>query len=161
MSARHMNVALVALTSVGLALGVRLAEWPLVRPVLPRGPTARTAVPAVGAVPRGARLAETLVARDPFRLTRRPARLAYQPVPLVRPGGPPAPSPVLVLAGIVWDGGNDPAALIEGFPGIVGARSVHRGDVIAGLRVKRIAAGAVVIVGLDTTWTLTVREPWR
>jgi hypothetical protein len=66
-----------------------------------------------------------------------------------------------VLAGIVWDGGKDPAALIEGFPGITGARSVHRDEVIAGLRVKRIAAGAVVIVGLDTTWTLTVREPWR
>jgi hypothetical protein len=156
-----VNTLLIALTSAGLVLGVRLAAWPLVRPVLPRGLTARTAVPAIVALPGGASLAATLVARDPFRLTRRPARIAYDPLPPLRPGALPSPRPVLVLAGIVWDGGKDPAALIEGFPGITGARSVHRGEAVAGLRVKRIAAGGVVIVGLDTTWTLTVREPWR
>jgi hypothetical protein len=161
MSGLQVNTLLIALTAAGLVLGVRGAAWPLVRPVLPRGLTARPPVPAVVAVPRGASLAATLIARDPFRLTRRPARVAYDPLPLLRPGVLPSPRPALGLAGIVWDGGKDPGALIEGFPGIAGARSVRRGDVIAGLRVKRIAADGVVIVGLDTTWTLTVKEPWR
>jgi hypothetical protein len=29
------------------------------------------------------------------------------------------------------------------------------------LRVRRIERERVVIAGLDTVWTLTVREPWR
>jgi len=51
--------------------------------------------------------------------------------------------------------------VIEGFPGVESARVVRVGDVVAGLRVKQIGGDHVTIVGMDTTWTLKVREPWR
>ncbi len=38
---------------------------------------------------------------------------------------------------------------------------VRVGDVVAGLRIKRIGGDQVVIVGMDTTWVLKVREPWK
>lgn len=68
---------------------------------------------------------------------------------------------MLGLVGVVWDGGRDPTALIEGFPGVEGPRSVRPGDTLAELRVTRITANREKVVGLDTTWTSTVREPWR
>ena len=54
-----------------------------------------------------------------------------------------------------------PQGLVEGLPGADGPRPVRPGETIAGLRVKAIKPDRVVITGLDTTWTLTVREPWR
>jgi hypothetical protein len=63
------------------------------------------------------------------------------------------------LLGLVT--GAEATAVIEGFPGVEGARVVRVGDVVAGLRVKQIASDRVVIVGMDTTWVLKVREPWR
>jgi len=38
---------------------------------------------------------------------------------------------------------------------------VRVGDVVAGLRVQSIGRAQVRIVGMDTTWVLKVREPWR
>jgi hypothetical protein len=102
-----------------------------------------------------------LVARDPFRVTRRPSDVVYDPVRLVQPATPPVPKPALALVGIVWDGGHDPTALVEGLPGVDGPRPFRQGESIAGLRVKTIKLDRVVITGLDTTWTLTVREPWK
>jgi hypothetical protein len=69
------------------------------------------------------------------------------------------PKPTLVLVGIV--AGLDPTAVIEGFPGIEGSRVVRVGDVVAALRVRSIGPIGVRITGMDTVWTLTVREPWR
>ena len=57
--------------------------------------------------------------------------------------------------------GNDPSAVIEGLPGVEGSRVVRVGDVVAGLQVKNITNGRVVIAGVDTTWVLEVREPWK
>jgi hypothetical protein len=102
-----------------------------------------------------------LVARDPFRVTRRPSNIVYDPVSPAQPATPPPPKPVLALVGIVWDSGRDPTALIEGLPGVEGPRPVRHGETIAGLRVRAIKPDRVLITGLDTTWTLTVREPWR
>jgi type II secretory pathway component PulC len=102
-----------------------------------------------------------LVARDPFRMTRRPSDVVYDPVRLAQPATPPVPKPVLSLVGIVWDNGNDPTVLIDGLPGVEGAHPLRTGETIGGLRVKAIKPDRVVISGLDTTWMLTVREPWR
>jgi hypothetical protein len=100
------------------------------------------------------------VSRDAFRSARRPASVAYDPQ---RTGAPvevaQAPKPALALVGLV--GGADATAVIEGFPGIEGSRVVRVGDVVSGLRVKQIVTDRVVIVGMDTTWVLRVREPWR
>jgi hypothetical protein len=38
---------------------------------------------------------------------------------------------------------------------------VRAGDVVGGVTVKRIEQVRVIAVGFDTTWTLTVREPWK
>ena len=161
MSAAHINASLIVMGSVGLALAVRLVASPLVRVVVP---------PRVGVAPSAAlahaplqpdSLVAALVGRDPFRLTRRPAAFLYDPVRLGQPGAPPSPKPVLAVVGIVWDNGRDPTALVEGLPGGEGARPIRQGETIAGLRVKAIRSDRVEITGLDTTWILTVREPWR
>jgi hypothetical protein len=99
------------------------------------------------------------VHHDPFRLGRRPAPVPYDPIHGGQPPAPGVAKPVLALVGIVV--GADPTAIVEGFPGVEGARVVRTGDVVAGLRVARIGAREVTVVGMDTTWTLTVREPWR
>ena len=57
--------------------------------------------------------------------------------------------------------GADPSAVIEGFPGIQGPRVVRPGDVIGQLTVRRIEAARVEVIGMDTTWMLTVRKPWQ
>ena len=149
MSPRHLNATWIAAGWVGLALGVRLVAAPLVRVALPQrvATAAQVAAPPVEAHPDS--LAAALVARDPFRITRRPSDVVY------------APKPVLAPVGIVWDSGRDPTALVEGLPGVEGPRPVRSGEAIAGLRVKAIKPDRVVVTGLDTTWTLTVREPWR
>jgi len=72
---------------------------------------------------------------------------------------PPPPKPTLILDGVV--NGVDPSAVIEGLPGVEGSRVVRVGDVVAGLQVKRITDSRVVIAGMDTTWVLEVREPWK
>jgi hypothetical protein len=64
-----------------------------------------------------------------------------------------------VLVGVME--GLDPSAVIEGLPGVDGARVVRVGDVIGPLAVNKVGAGRVVITGLDTTWVLEVREPWK
>jgi hypothetical protein len=152
---------LIVVGTAGLALGVRLAAAPLVRVIVPP----RAELTSLAAVRQPLVASESLVSalvqRDPFRVTRRPAVVLYDPVRLAQPVTPPPPKPALTLVGIVWDTGRDPTALLEGLPGVDGPRPVRQGENVGGLRVKTIKPDRVVITGLDTTWTLTVREPWR
>lgn len=106
-------------------------------------------------------LARATVARDVFRVARRPARVTYDPKRAATPAVPETrpPKPVLALVGMV--AGAEPTAVVEGFPGVGGARVVRVGDVIAGLRVARIGVTDVRIAGMDTVWVLQVREPWK
>lgn len=104
-------------------------------------------------------LTTQLVTRDPFRMARRPADRPYDPDP--PPPQPPdasPPKPALILTGIVWSG--EPTAVLEGLPGVDGARLVRTGEVYEGLRIRRISASTVVVAGWDTTWVLEVRKPW-
>lgn len=107
----------------------------------------------------GDSLARETVARDLFRAERRPARVSYDPIKATAPPVPQVQKPVLVLAGIVW--GKDPTALIEGLPGTDGSRVLRLGEVVAGFTVREIQRDRVIVTGLDTTWTLQVKEPWR
>ncbi len=161
MTAAHLNASLIMIAVVGLSLGVRFVASPLVRVSVP---------PSVGTAPASSTFEpqaqpESLIAvfigHDPFRATRRPSNVVYDRIRLAQPATPPAPKPALALVGIVWDNGSDPTALVEGFPGADGPRPVRQGETIAGLRVRTIKQDRVLITGLDTTWTLTVREPWR
>jgi hypothetical protein len=106
-------------------------------------------------------LARATTARPLFRAGRRAAAVAYDPARTVQPIVPEArpPRPVLALVGVVV--GAEPTAVIEGFPAIEGARVVRVGDMIAGLTIRRITNNEVRIAGMDTVWTLKVREPWK
>ncbi len=105
-------------------------------------------------------LARLATSRDLFRSARRPAAVAYDPQRAAAPvESYQAPKPALTLVGLI--GGAEPTAVIEGFPGIEGSRVVRVGDAVSGLRIKQIVSDRVVIVGMDTTWVLRVREPWK
>jgi hypothetical protein len=121
-----------------------------------RRPSPSSAVLRTYAADSFARLA---VSRDVFRTARRAPALAYDPQRAAAPVEPQVPMPVLALLGIV--AGAEATAVIEGFPGIEGARVVRVGDVLSGLRVKQIATDRVLVAGMDTTWMLRVREPWK
>jgi hypothetical protein len=161
MSATHLNAALIVAGGGGLALVVRLVASPLLG-IAPL-PRVDPPIPAEASHPHvpSDSLVMAVVAHDPFRLAHRPSVTMYDPARLAQPSTPPAPKPSLSLVGIAWDDGHDPTALVDGLPGIDGPRPLRRGETVAGLRVKAIRADRVVIIGLDTTWTLTVREPWR
>lgn len=104
-------------------------------------------------------LDQLVVARDPFRPSRRPSGVAYDPNPAPSaPTEPAPPKPALVLSGIVW--GAAPSAVLEGIPGVEGARLVKAGEVLGGFRIRRITAQRVTVSGMDTTWVLEVRKPW-
>jgi hypothetical protein len=104
-------------------------------------------------------LARAVVAGNLFRSDRRPGAVPYDPTrgaaPL--PDGPAKPT--LTLTGVVW--GDEPQAVVEGLPTTDGPRVVRAGDVIGGLTIRRIEGARVMIVGMDTVWTLVVREPWK
>jgi hypothetical protein len=155
------NPAAATLLLLGLVTGAQVAAGPLVRVTLP--PPTETRVVDPPPAPRIAAesLGRPAVARDPFRFARRPVAVAYDPMRIGQAPVPTPPKPMLMLVGIVWDGGKDPTALLEGLPGTDGPRSLRTGEVVNALHVKRIDRDRVVIVGLDTTWTLTVREPWK
>ncbi len=101
-------------------------------------------------------LSHVVIGHDLFRLGRGPAAVPYDPDGLAAQVAPAA-RPALRLLGFVL--GPHPVALIEGFPGIDGARVVRPGDKIGHLTVAAIALGRVRVVGMDTVWVLTVRQP--
>lgn len=104
---------------------------------------------------------EASVAHDAFRRNRLAPARSYDGVQLeaARSAPPPVPiaRPVLILSGILW--GAEPEALVDGIPGIDGSRLMHRGDSVAGLRLRTLTRDHVVLTGMDTTWTLFIRKP--
>jgi hypothetical protein len=154
------HLLLAGVTVTGLALGTRLVARPLVRVELPQREIGQLERQAAPPVPTTEFTIRVIVVRDPFSIRRRPAPLAYDPLHV---GQQPAPvtRPLLTLEGIVWDGGASPTAVLEGLPTADGARVVRQGEVFGDVRVRAIGRDRVVIVGRDTTWTLSVREPWK
>ena len=158
-SGTYLRAGLRLLVAAGVLATARAAAGPLVAGIA----DPRTAPAPDGAAPRGPYAADSVsrvvVARDLFRLGRRPAQVAYDPARASRPAeGPIAPpKPALRLTGLVE--GAHPQALIEGLPGVEGGRALGRGDVAGGLRVAEIGRGQVRVVGMDTVWVLTLRRP--
>ncbi len=97
--------------------------------------------------------AAALVGLAPFRADRTPAAERAAP-----PGGPTTslPKPSLKLTAVAF--GPVPAAIIEGFGGSEAGRVVVVGDTALGLKIRAITARSVVIVSVDTTWTLRLDE---
>jgi hypothetical protein len=128
-------------------------------------PPSPSPLPQAAAAPRRfnadsiARATDYAVANDPFRLSRRPATVAYAPAleglappPVVR-----QPRPNFVLRGIV--GGPPWSAIVDGVPGREGSVLLRRGDSVAAFVVRVVGRESVIIKGADTTWQLTVKRP--
>lgn len=142
--------------------GIAALCWAVLAPIastIAPGPPARGAEPAVAQPYPAESLARLAVNGDVFRLHRTPAGVSYDPLRGAVSEAPPAPKPQLALSGIVW--GAEPAAILEGLPGIEGPRVLRRGETVAGLRVRQITRERVTVVGLDTTWTLKVKTSWN
>jgi hypothetical protein len=159
----------LGLVRAGLVLLMAGGAWALVAAMT--RPVVRAALPAPGSpqhaerAPAAPRVEEAsikrVLGRAPFRADRRVSTVRYDPSREVVTDAPsPAdPRPALAVSGIIW--GDEPAAVIEGVPGVEGSTVLRSGESAAGLRVVRISQNRVVIRGMDTTWGLTVREPWK
>ncbi|MGE0355144.1 MAG: hypothetical protein AB7Q69_18170 [Gemmatimonadales bacterium] len=145
----------------GLAVPAGIAAWRPLAPELPPASPAQAA-PAAPGLQRSVvdSMAALVARRDPFRMERAPAPVAFSAIPPedAAPAPAPPPKPNLVLSGLVWSA--RPEAVIEGFPGVEGPRVVRPGDVIGAFRIRRITRKEVTVTGMDTTWVLRVREPW-
>lgn len=146
-----------------IAVGAVVVRQPVVAAALPPRPLA-TSPRAEAPIPdeRIDSLLRLAADAAPFRAARRPSAVPYNPAAADEPAAPPpppAPRPMLVLSGIVW--GASPAAVLEGLPETEGPRVVRRLDRVGALTVRRIEPDRVIVTGLDTTWTLRVREPWK
>jgi len=159
MNLNSLRLALLIAACLGLIVAVRLAAWPLVQITLPVAAEATKAASNTETSKISTDSVAAIASRDPFRIGRRPALPAYDPLRLAEQQAPPPLRPPLLLVGII--DGSSPSAVIEGFPGVDGARVVRVGDVVAGLAVKKVSNGQVVVTGMDTTWVLQVREPWK
>jgi hypothetical protein len=116
-------------------------------------PITRAPVPLRAHASNIAEAAERVVRRNPFRLSRQPARievdsLAAEPAMPLRPA--------LVVSGIL--GGPPWEAILEGVPGRRGGTVVRAGDVLGDLRVVAVRYDTVIVQGSDTTWILTLRQ---
>ncbi len=161
-----------------LALAVVLLGWSRWRRAEPAARAPASALSATPPEPRRVpreRLAEagrTVTGGNPFRLDRAPAPIGFarpvfpgmmgmqgmQGMPPPEYVPPPPPRPQLAVSGIV---GPPWQALLEGVPGREGAVVVKRGDVLGDLRIRDITERVVVVASPDTTWRLTVRNPWQ
>jgi hypothetical protein len=142
--------------------GIVALCWAALAPIAPAialAPAPRRTQPALVQPYPAESLAHLAANGDVFRLRRTPAGTSYDPMRGAVSETPAAPKPQLALSGIVW--GAEPAAIIEGLPGIEGPRVMRRGETVAGLRVREITRERVTVVGLDTTWTLKVKTSWN
>lgn len=160
MSRRRLELLLWFTASLmGTAAGVRLVgERPELDPAYARAAHAPPD-PRPPASDSALRAAAWIASVNPFRLSRRPADVAYRPELEGAPPPPPSPpKPTLLLAGVI--GGPPWQAVIEGVAGREGGVVVREGDVVEGFRVRHVGPDEVVITGMDTTWNLAVRRPW-
>jgi hypothetical protein len=104
--------------------------------------------------------AARIVEHDPFRVERRPPDVAFGTQAGGTSASTAAPAkPQLTVSGIV--GGPPWAALLNGVPGHEGTVLVHAGDALSGFTVLAVHAASLTISGMDTTWHLTVNDPWH
>ena len=155
-----LRLPLIVVGLLGITASLRIAAGPIVRIRLPRAPAHDSGAQSSGSGSRiAAESVAAVVSRDPFRIGRRPLLPAYDPLRLAEQLAPPPPKPTLILVGVV--NGLAPSAVIEGLPGVEGSRVMRVGDTVAGLKIEKITKSRVVIAGMDTTWVLEVREPWK
>jgi hypothetical protein len=139
--------------------------WHPWEPSPPGRALAESPPPAVRRAAEGvlAGAARTVVERNPFRLDRRPATVAFGAMAgmteMEAYADPEPEHPAPVVRGIV--GGPPWEALLEGIPGRDGSLLVRPGDVLGELRVRSISRDTVVVQGTDITWKLTLKPAWQ
>jgi hypothetical protein len=157
------RLALILAIAGLLPAALALSRWPGERR-LPPGPGAvvEAGPPEPPSGPTLDSTASAVAMQAPFRRSRRQARAAYDPSVSDAPvavAEPAVAKPALVLAGFAL--GDRPIAVLEGVPGFDGPLVLAEGESAAGVRIRRVRQGGVVVVGYDTLWTLVLKEPWR
>lgn len=158
-----LNLARATLLLLGLA-GVFLVV------VVSTHPLAQVSLPAAVSPVRSSegvrvQLEEGSIARaverPAFRADRRRSTANHDLSPgmMTTQTSPSPAKPTLSVSGIIW--GLEPAAVVEGLPGTETSTVLRVGEGSGGLKVIRIGEDRVVVEGMDTTWRLTVREPWQ
>lgn len=162
MSPAFARLVLLVAATLAIAAGITGLTVPLapVALALPASPRRFALGPAISREKLDS-LVRLVERRAPFRARRRPAAVRFDPRPAVQQSDAQqsSPKPVLTLSGVVW--GTDAAAVVQGFPGVEGSKVVRRGDVFGGIRVTRIERDRVSLAGLDTAWSLRLKEPWK
>lgn len=156
-----IRLLLMAVTALSIAAATRFAvatraPEPLVEPLA----IATSPAPAPR-IANGDSIARAIAGRNPFRMSREPGAVRFNPeaspdAPQPPPSRPPRPA--LALAGVVL--GAEPLALIDGLPGAEGSRVMRVGERAGDYVLRTITADRVVIAGPDTTWTLRVRSQY-
>jgi hypothetical protein len=149
----------IATTILGLGVAASYAiSAPIVLPTAPRARPLSDAEQSANERSRPDSQARAIAARDPFRLSRAPSVVPFNPeAPTTGYAPPPRPPrPPLALAGIVL--GDELLALIDGLPGVEGSRVMRLGERVGDYVLRAVASDHVVIAGPDTTWTLRVRS---
>ena len=146
------------------ALSLAAAGWRGAGAHAESPPSATTAAapihgwPGVDTLRRAARLTTD---RNPFRVDRRPATVAFdaQLEGEPAPPPPPVPRPPIVLVGIL--GGPPWQAVLDGIPGRGGSVVARAGESFGDLHVRAVRRDTVIVQGADTTWRLTIRRAWQ
>lgn len=165
MNAYRRGIAGAWALAAGAGLAA-IAAWSTAAPSMPRAtlktyPLLRSPTPldTTGLAAAAAQLRD----RDPFRWERKPTTVRYNPWEPLKPAEPNVSSkpsrPPLALVGIL--GGPPWTALLEGIPGRVGGALLRVGEEAGGIRLLDVRGDTVRLSGLDTTWVLTPRRPWR
>jgi hypothetical protein len=149
-----------ALAGAGALLAIVVARHVVPRPV-PVVPDSRSVLPTVMsfAPDRLADAADRVIEHDPFRLDRKPARMAFGETGGGTTAPPPTPMRLITLKGVL--GGPPWQAVLGGVPGRAGDVVVRTGDSLAGFRVRRVTADRVIIAGPDSAMTLTPYRAWH
>ena len=64
--------------------------------------------------------------------------------------------PTLMLSGLIL--ADPPGAIITGIPGGSGSTVLRPGEAAGGVRLRSVVGSSAVLTGMDTTWTLRLRE---
>jgi hypothetical protein len=152
--------AILVVATLGF-ITVAVARWRSAVPGDPGSGSSRTVAPGVvspvdrRALDKSANAAKDL---DPFRLSRRPAEVAYLPRSATASAistTPPFRGP-LHLRGIV--GGPPWQAIVDGLPGQPPGTVVSAGKTFDKIVVRSISRDTVIIQAPDTIWRLTLTK---
>jgi hypothetical protein len=146
-----LRVALVLSWPIGAAVAFTLAAPP------------ELGIESVGTVPNPGPAsskiltwhADSLVARDPFRVSRRPASAVFGEQRVELPAEAPGMSPT--VSGIIWS--SPPAAIVSGIPVPGESRVMRVGDVVSGIRLTRIRPSEIILNSAGDTWRLRLPDP--